>query len=77
MVLGRERGALVLDDTEGVWPRHRDNLVLIERYLYFPADAARFGFGCAQGREGDGSGGDGGGYEEGSWLYARCASCSC
>ena len=47
VVLGRERGTLVLDDTEGVWPRHRDNLVLIERYFYFPADAARFGFGCA------------------------------
>jgi RNA polymerase II C-terminal domain phosphatase-like 3/4 len=45
VVLGRERGALVLDDTEGVWPRHRDNLVQVERYLYFPADAARFGFG--------------------------------
>lgn len=46
MVLGRERAVLVLDDTEGVWPRHRDNLVQIERYLYFPADAARFGYRC-------------------------------
>ncbi len=46
MVLGRERAVLVLDDTEGVWPRHRDNLVQIERYLYFPADAARFGYKC-------------------------------
>ncbi|EFN54779.1 hypothetical protein CHLNCDRAFT_134722 [Chlorella variabilis] len=44
VVLGRERCVLILDDTEGVWPRHRDNLVQIERYLYFPADAARFGF---------------------------------
>ncbi len=46
MVLGRERVVLVLDDTEGVWPRHRDNLVQIERYLFFPADAGRFGFRC-------------------------------
>ena len=30
--------------TAGVWPRHRENLVAPERYLYFPADAARFGF---------------------------------
>ncbi|PSC72296.1 RNA polymerase II C-terminal domain phosphatase-like 4 [Micractinium conductrix] len=44
VVLGRERVVLILDDTEGVWPRHRENLVAPERYLYFPADAARFGF---------------------------------
>lgn len=44
VVLGRERVVLILDDTEGVWPRHRDNLVQIERYLFFPADAGRFGF---------------------------------
>ncbi|KAL4452377.1 hypothetical protein ABPG75_008039 [Micractinium tetrahymenae] len=44
VVLGRERVVLILDDTEGVWPRHRGNLVQIERYLYFPADAGRFGF---------------------------------
>ncbi|KAI7844187.1 hypothetical protein COHA_002322 [Chlorella ohadii] len=44
VVLGRERTVLILDDTEGVWPRHRDNLVQIERYIYFPADAGRFGF---------------------------------
>lgn len=29
MVLGRERTVLILDDTEGVWPRHRDNLVQV------------------------------------------------
>lgn len=31
MVLGRERTVLILDDTEGVWPRHRDNLVQVGR----------------------------------------------
>jgi len=29
VVLGRERTVLILDDTEGVWPRHRDNLVQV------------------------------------------------
>eukprot|EP00887_Chlorella_sp_A99_P003679 scaffold7.g3679.t1 len=29
--------------TVGVWPRHRDNLITIERYLYFPACASKFG----------------------------------
>lgn len=52
MVLGREKCVLILDDTEGVWPRHRDNLVQIERYLYFPADAGRFGFRWDTGRVG-------------------------
>ncbi|GAB4818767.1 hypothetical protein N2152v2_005813 [Parachlorella kessleri] len=46
IVLGNENVVLILDDTEGVWPRHRDNLVQIERYTYFPADARRFGLGC-------------------------------
>ena len=54
VVLGRERCVLILDDTEGVWPRHRDNLVQIERYLYFPADAARFGFRWGWGVAGQG-----------------------
>ena len=49
VVLGREGQVLILDDTEGVWPRHRDNLITIERYIYFPADAARFGFRWAVG----------------------------
>ncbi len=45
IVLGNENVVLILDDTEGVWPRHRGNLVQIERYTYFPADARRFGLG--------------------------------
>ena len=44
-MLGNEDVVLILDDTEGVWPRHRGNLVQIERYTYFPADARRFGLG--------------------------------
>ena len=46
VVLGREEWVLILDDTEGVWPRHRDNLITVERYLYFPACAAKFGARC-------------------------------
>lgn len=45
VVLGHEECVLVLDDTEGVWPRHRDNLLVIKRYLYFPACAAKLGGG--------------------------------
>lgn len=43
VVLGAEHMALVVDDTEAVWPRFRGNLVLVERYVFFPACARRFG----------------------------------
>jgi RNA polymerase II C-terminal domain phosphatase-like 3/4 len=43
VVLGHDDDVLIVDDTEGVWPRHRENLLQIERYTYFPADAERFG----------------------------------
>ncbi|KAK9816991.1 hypothetical protein WJX72_007937 [[Myrmecia] bisecta] len=43
VVLGAEAAALILDDTEGVWPEHRHNLILMHRYIYFPACANRFG----------------------------------
>ena len=43
VILGHDVDALIVDDTEGVWPRHKDNLVQIPRYVYFPADALRFG----------------------------------
>ncbi len=43
VVLGNERLAIVVDDTDGVWPAHRANLLQIERYIFFPACAGRFG----------------------------------
>ena len=45
VLLGAEEMVLILDDTVGVWPRHRDNLMQVERYIYFPGDAVRFGRG--------------------------------
>ena len=48
-MLGAEAAALILDDTAGVWPRHSGNLLQPRRYIYFPADHARWGgyHGCA------------------------------
>ena len=45
VLLGAEELVMILDDTVGVWPRHKDNLIQIERYIYFPACAVRFGRG--------------------------------
>ena len=41
-MLGAEAAALILDDTAGVWPRHGGNLLQPRRYIYFPADHARW-----------------------------------
>ncbi|CAL1358777.1 unnamed protein product [Linum trigynum] len=46
MVLGEESAVLILDDTENVWPSHRDNLILMERYHFFASSCRQFGFGC-------------------------------
>ena len=68
VVLGAESLAVIVDDTEGVWPSHLDNLIQVgdlaydpllhmpaltvmligsakqvERYIFFPACAQRFG----------------------------------
>lgn len=43
VLLGAEELVLIIDDTVGVWPKHRDNLVQIERYVYFPGCAITFG----------------------------------
>lgn len=37
VLLAAEQLVLVLDDTVGVWPRHKDNLIQISRYIYFPS----------------------------------------
>ena len=42
VVLGDAHATLILDDTRAVWPRHADNLIVIPRYVYFPADAVKF-----------------------------------
>lgn len=45
VLLGAEDMVLILDDTSGVWPRHRGNLIEVERYVYFPGCAQKFGYG--------------------------------
>jgi RNA polymerase II C-terminal domain phosphatase-like 3/4 len=40
---GSEPIAIVLDDTAAVWPGHVENLIVCERYVYFPSCARKFG----------------------------------
>lgn len=37
--------AVILDDSEHVWEEHRDNLILMDRYLYFASTCRKFGYG--------------------------------
>ncbi|CAO2826015.1 unnamed protein product [Amaranthus hypochondriacus] len=46
VVLGVESAVLILDDTEAVWQKHKDNLILMERYHYFSSSCRQFGFHC-------------------------------
>ncbi|KAL3700575.1 hypothetical protein R1sor_018597 [Riccia sorocarpa] len=43
VVLGAESAVVILDDTEGVWPKHRPNLMLMERYHFFRSSCRQFG----------------------------------
>lgn len=43
VVLGDARAVLVLDDTRGVWPRHSENVIVPDRYHYFPSSASAHG----------------------------------
>lgn len=40
---GLDSIAVVLDDHVGVWPDHEENLIEIDRYLYFPSALKQFG----------------------------------
>ncbi|KAK4481614.1 hypothetical protein RD792_012518 [Penstemon davidsonii] len=44
VVLGQESAVLILDDTEGVWGKHKENLILMERYHFFASNCQHFGF---------------------------------
>ncbi|KAL1348241.1 hypothetical protein AAHE18_07G065800 [Arachis hypogaea] len=35
IVLGQESAVVILDDTEQAWAKHKDNLILMERYHFF------------------------------------------
>eukprot|EP01018_Ginkgo_biloba_P006681 Gb_03795 [translate_table: standard] len=43
VVLGAESAVVILDDTEHVWPRHRSNLIVMERYHFFSSSCRQFG----------------------------------
>ncbi|CAA6660031.1 unnamed protein product [Spirodela intermedia] len=42
-VLGMESAVVVIDDSARVWPHHKLNLIVVERYTYFPNSRRRFG----------------------------------
>eukprot|EP00249_Psilotum_nudum_P013762 c24495_g1_i1 orf=821-2596(-) len=43
IMLGADSAVVILDDTEGVWPSHKANLVLMERYHFFSSSCKQFG----------------------------------
>lgn len=47
VLLGAESAVIILDDTEAVWPRHKDNLILMERYHFFGSSCKHFGIASA------------------------------
>uniref|UniRef100_A0A2P2KLG1 RNA polymerase II C-terminal domain phosphatase-like n=2 Tax=Rhizophora mucronata TaxID=61149 RepID=A0A2P2KLG1_RHIMU len=46
VVLGQESAVLILDDTENAWTKHKDNLIMMERYHFFASSCHQFGFSC-------------------------------
>ncbi|XP_044472578.1 RNA polymerase II C-terminal domain phosphatase-like 4 isoform X2 [Mangifera indica] len=46
VVLGQESAVLILDDTENAWVKHKDNLILMERYHFFASSCYQFGYNC-------------------------------
>ncbi|XP_078443790.1 C-terminal domain phosphatase-like 4 isoform X2 [Wolffia australiana] len=42
VILGAESTVLILDDTEMVWQKHRENLILMERYHFFSSSCRQF-----------------------------------
>lgn len=42
-VLGMESGVVIIDDSIRVWPHNKLNLIVVERYIYFPCSRRQFG----------------------------------
>ena len=42
IVLGGETSAIIVDDTERVWPSNQGNLIRLDRYHFFPSSASSF-----------------------------------
>ncbi|KAJ4959588.1 hypothetical protein NE237_026699 [Protea cynaroides] len=43
VVLGAESAVVILDDTEHVWQKHKENMILMERYHFFSSSSRQFG----------------------------------
>ncbi|XP_057529184.1 RNA polymerase II C-terminal domain phosphatase-like 3 [Amaranthus tricolor] len=42
-VLGMESSVVIIDDSARVWPHNKHNLIVVERYIYFPCSRRQFG----------------------------------
>eukprot|EP00850_Spirogloea_muscicola_P002884 SM000011S19062 [mRNA] locus=s11:638485:644693:- [translate_table: standard] len=42
-VLGMESAVLIVDDSARMWPHHALNLIVVERYIFFPSSRRQFG----------------------------------
>lgn len=42
-VLGMESAVVIIDDSVKVWPHNKLNLIVVERYIYFPCSRRQFG----------------------------------
>ncbi|GKU92882.1 hypothetical protein SLEP1_g6548 [Rubroshorea leprosula] len=42
-VLGMESAVVIIDDSVRVWPHNKLNLIVVERYMYFPCSRRQFG----------------------------------
>ncbi|KZV47455.1 RNA polymerase II C-terminal domain phosphatase-like 3 [Dorcoceras hygrometricum] len=42
-VLGMESAVVIVDDSVRVWPHNKLNLIVVERYIYFPCSRRQFG----------------------------------
>nr|XP_043638933.1 RNA polymerase II C-terminal domain phosphatase-like 3 [Erigeron canadensis] len=42
-VLGMESSVVIIDDSIRVWPHNKLNLIVVERYIYFPCSRRQFG----------------------------------
>ncbi|KAF6147892.1 hypothetical protein GIB67_014472 [Kingdonia uniflora] len=43
VVMGADNAVVILDDTEFVWSKHKENLILMERYHFFASSGRQFG----------------------------------
>ncbi|XP_052205042.1 RNA polymerase II C-terminal domain phosphatase-like 3 isoform X2 [Diospyros lotus] len=42
-VLGMESAVVIIDDSVKVWPHNKLNMIVVERYIYFPCSRRQFG----------------------------------